>query len=66
MEGTLKLKHVGENWSGHKMYQDERGNYYHDINIFAEEKPRVLYASVPLEDPDGEPDRMVTDFEIIN
>lgn len=66
MATKLQLTHVGEDWWGRQVYQDTNGNYYKDINIFSDEPPKVLNASCPRKDFDGEPDYEITDFEIIN
>lgn len=62
-----KVKRLGENAHGHMVYQDEEGGYWLDTNINCDaEDATVLHRPSPSNDPDGEPDYEMTDFEIIN
>lgn len=64
---TLQLKRVGENYNGYQTYKDENGNYYVDIDCRPlGTTPTELYKTSPRNDPDGEADRPVTDFVILN
>jgi hypothetical protein len=62
----LRLKKIGEDYWSRMVYQDERGNYYKDIDIFQNETPTTLYTSCPSKDFEGEPNCPITDFEIID
>ncbi len=66
----MKLKRIGHNWQHNTLYQrivdDELvEDYYVDLNDLDDE-PTELYRLSPYNDPDGEPNNIVTDFEIVN
>ena len=66
----MKLKRIGKNWNYYWLYQriDENGelvkDFYVDLND--EREPKELNRLSPHDDPDGEPDYIVKNFEIVN
>lgn len=59
----IKLTRTEKYFWGGYIYQDEEGRYY-----MSEEgkKPQVVFTLVPEDNPDGEPNIPIYDFEILN